>query len=258
MISYLSPAEVIAHKGLRLVSVQGVPSPWAQAAKTIFEIKGLDFVMAQLIVAGTNEEIVAWSGQNSGPVVAWQDEAPINKWVDILYLAERLAPEPALIPEEARDRATMFGLSNELFGEFGIGWNRRLQIFDALMDPSQPREFQEVVTILGRKYRYNKKDTEAAPAKLVDSLGLFKTQLENQRASGSSFLVGDRLSAVDIYFVAVMNLVAPLPKEKCPLPDGLRPFYVAADPDIVTLLSPILLDHRDRIFEAYFRAPMEF
>jgi glutathione S-transferase len=114
------------------------------------------------------------------------------------------------------------------------------------------------VAILGRKYRYNKKDTEAAPAKLVDSLGLFKTQLENQRASGSSFLVGDRLSAVDIYFVAVMNLVAPLPKEKCPLPDGLRPFYVAADPDIVTLLSPILLDHRDRIFEAYFRAPMEF
>jgi hypothetical protein len=258
MVSYLSPAAAIAHKGLRLVSVQGVPSPWAQAAKTIFEIKGLDFVMTQLIVAGANEEIAAWSGQNSGPVAAWKDEAPINKWADILYLAERLASEPALIPENARDRTAMFGLSNELCGELGIGWNRRLQIFDALMDASQPPEFREVATLLGKKYRYNKKDTEAASARLVDSLKLFRTQLEGQRAKGSSFLVGDRLSAVDVYFVAFMNLLAPLPKEQCPLPDGLRPFYVATDPDVVNVLSPILLDHRRHIFDAYFRRPMEF
>jgi glutathione S-transferase len=258
MVSYLSPAEAIAHRGLRLVSVQGVPSPWSQAAKTIFEIKGLDFVMTQLIVAGANEEIVAWSGQNSGPVVAWGDEAPINKWADILYLAERLAPEPALIPENARDRSTMFGLSNELFGELGVGWNRRLQIVEALMDDSQPPYFQEVATILGKKYRYNKEDTEAAPARLVDSLKLFGKQLEEQRTKGSSFLVGDRLSAADIYFVAVMNLLAPLPREQCALPDELRPFYVAADPNIVSALSPILLDHRHRIFDAYFRSPMEF
>ena len=94
MLTYLTPADIIAHKGLRIVLVQGLPSPWGQAAKTIFEIKGLDYVAAPLIPAGENREIVAWSGQNSGPVVAWANEKPIDRWIDILYLAERLAPIP--------------------------------------------------------------------------------------------------------------------------------------------------------------------
>ena len=115
MINYVTPAEAIAHKGLRLVIVQGMPSPWGQAVKTIFEIKKLDFVVAPLVLAGTNDEIVAWSGQNSAPVVAWQDEPPINRWIDILNLAERLAPEPALIPENAWDRAVMFGDARRCF-----------------------------------------------------------------------------------------------------------------------------------------------
>jgi glutathione S-transferase len=255
MISYLSPAEAIAHNGLRLVLVQGLPSPWGQAVKTIFEIKGLDFVVAPLVMAGTNEEIVAWSGQNSAPVVAWKDEAPINKWIDILHLAERLAPEPALIPDDAWDRAVMFGLSNELFGELGIGWCRRLQIIGPALNAARPPEF---AVMFSEKYGYNRKDAEAASARIVDSLNVFATQLEDQRAQGSSFLVGDMLSAVDIYFTAMMNLVAPLPKEQCPMPDAFRPSFTATDPAIVNALSPILLEHRQHIFDAYFRNPMEF
>ena len=38
------------------------------------------------------------SGQNSAPVVAWRNEKPINRWLDILLLAERLAPQPSLLP----------------------------------------------------------------------------------------------------------------------------------------------------------------
>jgi hypothetical protein len=62
------------------------------------------FVSGSSLAFPTNEEIVAWSGQNSAPVVAWQNEPPINRWIDILHLAERLAPEPALIPEDVWDR----------------------------------------------------------------------------------------------------------------------------------------------------------
>src|SRR6202035_3244883 len=99
-LTYVTPAEAIAHNGLRLVLVRGVPRPWGQAAKAILELKGLDYVAAPLELAGKNEEIVAWSGQNSAPVVAWADEAPIHRWQDILLLAERLAPAPALIPAD--------------------------------------------------------------------------------------------------------------------------------------------------------------
>jgi glutathione S-transferase len=255
MISYLSPAEAIAHKGLRLVIVQGLPSPWGQAVKTIFEIKRLDFVMAPLVMAGPNDEIVAWSGQNSAPVVAWKDEAPINRWTDILHLAERLAPEPALIPEDAWDRTLMFGLSNELFGELGIGWCRRIQMIGPALGAPQPPEF---AVILGEKYRYDRQDEQAASARIVDILGVFTTQLQDQKARGVPFLVGDKLSAVDIYFTAMMNLVAPLPREQCPMPDAFRPNFTATDPEILGALSPILLEHRQRIFNAHFRSPMEF
>jgi glutathione S-transferase len=255
MINYVSPAEAIAHKGLRLVRVQGMPSPWGQAAKTIFEIKGLDFVVAPLVMAGTNEEIVAWSGQNSAPVVAWKDEAPINRWIDILHLAERLAPQPALIPEDAWDRTVMFGLCNELLGELGIGWCRRIQNLAPALDRPRP---PELAVILGGKYRYNRKDAEAASARIAGSLKIFTAQLEAQRARGISFLVGDRLSAADIYFTAMMTLIAPLPREQCPMPDAFRPSFTATDPEIVNAVSPILLEHRQRIFNTCFRNPMEF
>jgi glutathione S-transferase len=255
MFSYVSPAEAIAHKGLRLVLLEGLPSPWGQAAKAIFEVKKLDFVVAPMVVAGTNEEIVAWSGQNSAPVVAWEDEPPVNKWIDILNLAERLAPQPALIPDNAWDRAIMFGLSNELFGEGGICWYRRLQTIDSHLDAAQPLE---LAVILSKKYRYSREQADNASARIADSLNIFTMQLQDQRALGSSFLVGDRLSAVDIYFTAMMNLIALLPREQCPVAEDLRPSFTATDPMILNALSPILLEHRKRIFETYFRCPMEF
>ena len=48
MLQYRSFEEIIDHPGLRIVMVKGVPSPWGQAAKTIFEIKRLDYVAATM------------------------------------------------------------------------------------------------------------------------------------------------------------------------------------------------------------------
>ncbi len=95
--------------------------------KAILEIKGLPYVTAPLEVADANAEIAAWSGQNSAPVVAWQEEKPLNRWLDILLLAERLA----LLPADPRQRALAVGLCHEMMGERGIGWNRRQQMFAA-------------------------------------------------------------------------------------------------------------------------------
>lgn len=255
MLTYLSPAEIIRHKGLRIVLVQGMPSPWGQAAKTIFEIKGLDYVAAPLTVGGTNDDIVAWCGENSGPIVAWADEKPVHRWLDILHLAERLAPTPSLIPSDASERALMIGLSNEICGELGIGWNRRLQLFAPAMKGGSP---PEGVARMSGKYGYNESDAELAGARVAGSLRALTTQLKSQRERGSQFFIGDRLSALDIYWASFMNLLAPLPKENCPMPEDWRPAFVATDPQIVEALDPLLVEHRDRIFWAYFRNPMEF
>ena len=71
MIQYRPIEEVINHSGLRLVLVQGMPSPWGQAAKTIFELKQLDFVVGPQEMGGPNETFgggtvrVGYSGAQS-------------------------------------------------------------------------------------------------------------------------------------------------------------------------------------------------
>lgn len=254
-LTYVSPREAIAHGGLRLVLVRGAPSPWGLAAKAIFELKGLEYVAAPLELAGANEEIVAWSGQNSAPVVAWRDEAPIHRWQDILLLAERLAPDPAMIPHDALQRVLMWGFANELCGTHGIGWNRRLQGFGRVRASGKTNPVSE--TLIG-KYGYDAEAAKTAPARIAGSLAALTTQLEAQRARGIDFLVGDALSAVDIYFVTFLNLVVPLPPEQCPMPDAFRAGFTARESEILAALDPLLLAHRDRIFRDHFRSPMEF
>jgi glutathione S-transferase len=234
--------------------VKGVPSPWGQAAKAIFEIKGLDYVAAPWLGGEPNANIVAWAGEASAPIVAWASEKPVHRWIDILYLAERLAPKPMLIPTDATQRAIMIGLSHEICGEMGIGWNRRLQLFAPAFASGSP---PAGVSRMGGKYGYNEIDAKTAGERVAASLGALATQLKSQYARGVKYFVGDALSALDIYWTAFANLLDPLPKEQCPMSDGLRRNFTATDPAIKAALDPMLLEHRSRIFRDHFRDPME-
>ena len=62
---YVSVQEAIARSGLRMVVVGDVPSPWGEAAKGIFHIKGLDWVAVRL--AYDDDALKDWAGQRSGP-----------------------------------------------------------------------------------------------------------------------------------------------------------------------------------------------
>jgi len=254
MLQYRSFAEIVDHPGLRIVLVKGVPSPWGQAAKTIFEVKKLDYVAAPWSVGEANEDIVKWGGEASAPIVAWGREKPIHRWIDILYLAERLAPQPSLLPKDATQRALMIGLSHEICGEMGIGWNRRLQLFaPALSSGKAPPG----IARMGGKYGFNEGDAKAAGERTAQSLRALTAQLESQYARGVHYFIGDTLSALDIYWVAFSSLVDPLPNEHCPMPASLRPGFTASDPVVRAALAPILLEHRMRIFKQCFRDPME-
>lgn len=60
MLQYRSFEEIVGHPGLRIVLVKGMPSPWGQAAKTMFEIKKLDYVAAAWLPGEPNAEIANW------------------------------------------------------------------------------------------------------------------------------------------------------------------------------------------------------
>jgi len=234
--------------------VRGVPSPWSQAAKAILEIKGLPYVAAPLEVAGANAEIAAWSGQNSAPVVAWQGETPLNRWLDILLLAERLAPAPALLPAEPQARALAIGLGHEMLGEGGIAWNRRLQMFAGAAASGNAGRLAPLID----KYGFNASNAAAAGGRIAATLRMLAAELKAQQARGVPFFVGEALSAVDIWWVATANILAPLPTAQCPMREASRAGFTASDPAIVAALDPVLVAHRDRIFAAHFRDPMEF
>src|SRR5713226_3128496 len=175
MLEYRSFSEIVDHSGLRIVLVTGMPSPCGQAVKTIFEIKGLDYVAAPWMPGEPNADIVAWGGEASAPIVTWAREKPLNRWIDILYLAERLAPKPSLIPADAAKRALMIGLSHEICGEMGIGWNRRLQLFaPAYASGSPPAN----VSRMGAEYGFNEGDAKAAGERIAGSLNALAKQLE--------------------------------------------------------------------------------
>lgn len=43
-MEYLEPEIARNRSGLRLVLTAGVPGPWGEAAKSIFSLKGIDFL----------------------------------------------------------------------------------------------------------------------------------------------------------------------------------------------------------------------
>jgi len=111
---------------------------------------------------------------------------------------------------------------------------------------------------MGNKYGYSPAAAEAAPAHMAEILRHLGARLEQQRAKGSKFFVGDQLSALDIYWAAFAALIQPLPPELCPMATAFRDFYTNKDPLVAAALSPSLLEHRDFIYREYLELPVVF
>ena len=191
MAEYLSVEEARNMSGLRLVLSPGVPGPWSEAAKGICYVKKLPYLRVRQEIGGENRALQDWTAQTTAPVAAWNDERPRSTWIEQLYLAERLAPNPPLIPASIEDRALMFGYSNELCGEHGFGWSKRLLlIHPTFTNPSANEQSRAFATYFGKKYGYNLAEAEAAPARIAQILRLLGTRLEQQRAK--QLLWGDR------------------------------------------------------------------
>jgi glutathione S-transferase len=248
--------------GLRLVLTTGVPGPWGEAAKGLFFAKRIPYARVRQVVGEENLELLAWTGHDNAPQAVFEDEPARTTWTEILFFAERLAPEPALIPADPAERAQMFGLAHELAGENGLGWSRRLMLLDGTLSlPTSvlPAEHPVRVQVarLGRKYGYSPAAAQAASARVAGILRLFSEQLAAQRDRGRRHLVGEKFSALDIYWAAFAALVSPLPDAQCAMPAALRPLYEISDPTLRAACSPELLAHRDRVYHEHLELPIE-
>jgi glutathione S-transferase len=109
----------------------------------------------------------------------------------------------------------------------------------------------------GNKYGYSPEAAAAAPAKCADIIDALARQLERQKDLASPYLVGDQLSALDIYWAAFAAIIKPLPHELCPMLPRMRRLYECTDPLVRAATTPQLLAHRDFVYREYLELPVD-
>lgn len=256
MVEFVGIEEARARDGWRMTLVNGVPSPWGEAAKGILHVKKIP-CLAVRQRAG-DAEVVAWSGSTSAPVAVYDAEPPRGGWAEILLLAERVAPAPPLLPADPEARALCLGWSHEICGEMGLGWCRRLVGIDRGLTTDGAEGFATpVARYLGEKYGWREGCGDLAQRRVIELLGMLSRRLHAQRDAGSPYYLGHDLSALDVYSASFMVLFRPLPDPQCPMPPALRASFETLDEATRAALDPILIEHRDRIYAEHLELPIQ-
>lgn len=264
MPKFASVVEARTQGGVRLVLTVGAPGPWGEAAKGLLHVKKIAFVPVRQEAGSDNPELVAWTGIRNAPQIIAEDDKPLHAWWDLIHFAENRAPTPALIPDDPHDRVLMFGLIHELAGAEGYAWSRRLTLFKPIMDLAKQAENPafEPVKLMAAQYGYREDAAARASNKVAEVLALITERLRVQSEANNSkngpYLIGNQLSALDIYWAAFAAMISPLPPEHCPMPDYLRQAYGTIDETIAAAITPALLNHRDYIYKTYLELPVVF
>lgn len=258
-MKYVSVAEARKLPGLRLALSAGTPGPWSISARAMFDIRNVPYVPVLQVVMDPNAELVEWTGRRNAPVAVYNDEPAKDGWLEITHMAERLGSGPSLFPVDPLDRALAVGLSAELCGHAGFGWARRLtmtkgsdsaEIDEAKIDQSGRDSMM-------RQYGARPGAADGAEERCIGVLEAFSAQLHRQRDAGSPFLIGDRLSHVDVHWACFSQLVGPLPQDECVMPERMRAIYSLVSDRLAVAVDPILIEHRNRIFHTYIELPLE-
>ena len=240
--------------GTRVTFVPGVQAMYSEALKNICFVKKVSLIRVLHPPMGVDEttgksrqaKLYELTSQTSLPTMLHDMERPRNVWIEQLALAEQIgaADSPALIPNNFELQVEMFGLCAVVLAEDGIIWNMRILIDSPL----------------GRKYGYSKEASSAAPGKIAEVITLIDNRLEAQEKSGSRYLVGDALTAADIYWATMSMTVLPTPPEIMPRTQQNKGMFIFFDgnskiPVIEEALTKRIEDHQRFILKTYCETP---
>ena len=254
-MKYLSVEEAITAPGLRLVLTAGVPGPWGESAKAILAYKGLPFVPVFQQGGGENAALREWTGQTSAPVAVYENLPPVCHWLDLLMLAERLAPDKPLLPLACADRVDVLGIAALIAGVDGFGWQRRLQMLAPMMLLAEP---PAMARRLADKYGWSVQAHAAATGRLQVISAELDARLARQEQRGSEYLVGKTVTAADFYWANFAAMLKPLGPADNPMPEYMRATYASGDADTLACLTPRLEAHRDRMYTHHIALPLDF
>jgi glutathione S-transferase len=251
MVRFVDLETARASRGLRMAVITTVPSLWSDAPRGMAAVKELDCLCVEF--DPRNEEIPRWTGCANAPAVLYKDELPRTGWAEIVTLLERLGGNVSLVPEDAAERAMMFGLSHDICGEMGVGWIRRLLLLHASFTTGGSEGFPvPVAKYLARRYGYSAELVPAARRRFVQILGTLDRKLAT---AGGPWFFGDRMTAADFHCAAALGSLLPLPDSIRPIAASLRGVFERLDDDLAAAITPALRAHRDRIAPRWFALP---
>jgi hypothetical protein len=251
-MDYVSIEAAQAGTALALVVNAGVPGPWSESAKALFRHHQVPFLAVPQIPAAANDALVAWTGHRNAPIAVYPGEAPMTRALELLQLAERLGSGPSLLPEARSARIQVTGWVQEIAGEAGFGWCARHLIFDTWARQMNPET--RAANPMFSAYGYDESRQES----MLESAQMFLRDLADALTGRSTgYLVGDQLTAADLYWAYFSNLLAPLPNEVNPMQAASRAAYEIPG-QMLAGYDPILLEHRDFIFFTHLQQPLDF
>ena len=149
----------------------------------------------------------------------------------------------------------MFELAHEFVGEDGLAWSRRLNRIHAGLqrDGGFP---ERVAQYLAKKYGYSVESGETSGQRVIGLLERLTSRLKAQRQAGSPYYFGDAVTAADVYSATCIALFAPLPSEQCDMNPRSREVFSTLDQATQDALDPVLVNHRDMMYEKYLQLPL--
>lgn len=240
--------------GTRVTFIPGIPALYAEALKNVCYLKGVPLVRALHPMMGVDRDtgqdrqarLYELTSQTSIPTMFHDQERPRNVWLEQLGLAERIgAPDaPKLIPDDFEARVEVMGLCEVVLGEDGMVWNMRI-----LADSP-----------LAQKYGYSEAASAAAPGKVAEVLQLIDRRLAAQAQKGSRYLVGDSVTAADVYWATMSMSVLVPPPEIMPLTQqnqGMLKYFAKNGqiPVIAEALTDRIGEHQRYILTTYCEIP---
>jgi glutathione S-transferase len=243
--------------GVRLVVLGAFPSPWSEAAKGIFVVKGIEGMLVRLLPS--DEAVKQWTGWHNAPVLFVGTEPPRTHWSEILGAAEHMGGRTSLVPADPDDRVRMFGLAHELLGEGGLVWSGRLLVIHrGLVTDGREGFPTKLARYLAPKYGYTAERAEAAQGVVLSILRRFGELAEASTARGHEYLLGQQLTALDIYAATALISFAPLPEAQCPgMHPVMRRAFETAAPAVSEAVPAALRAHRARVYAEHLGLPVE-
>ena len=149
----------------------------------------------------------------------------------------------------------MVGLASEICNEGGFAWHARMLMLNMTYQAHGDVVFEK--NPMFTEYGFSEQAVADAVVRVEQTLSYMATTIKSQREKGSIYLVGDTLTAADVYWACFSNMLEALPPELNPMPDSLRKGWGALATSI-SGYDPVVIEQRNTIFEKHLWLPLEF